>query len=151
VLIASTGKTISAILQILKETGMRIREALSLELTDIDFERNAITPNHPEKGSLPRIFKISQTLIGKINQFPKTTDNVFTKQIRQSVSANFRLQRKRIAHKLGNLRLDKITFHTFRYWKATMEYAKTRDILHVMQLLVIRTSETREYTLNWPK
>jgi len=26
-------------------------------------------------------------------------------------------------------------FHTFRHWKATIEYHKTRDILHVMQIL----------------
>jgi integrase len=25
--------------------------------------------------------------------------------------------------------------HTFRHWKATMEYHKTKDILHVQQLL----------------
>jgi len=25
--------------------------------------------------------------------------------------------------------------HTFRHWKATMEYHKTKDILHVMRLL----------------
>ncbi len=29
----------------------------------------------------------------------------------------------------------KIHFHTLRHWKATDEYRKTRDILHVMQLL----------------
>jgi len=28
-----------------------------------------------------------------------------------------------------------ITFHTFRHWKATVEYAKTKDILHVMRAL----------------
>jgi integrase len=28
-----------------------------------------------------------------------------------------------------------ITFHTFRHWKATMEYHKTRDILHVKEIL----------------
>ena len=28
-----------------------------------------------------------------------------------------------------------IHFHTLRHWKATMEYAKTKDILYVMQLL----------------
>ena len=44
-------------------------------------------------------------------------------------------QRKRIASKLGNPRLLRISFHTFRHWKATMEYAKTKDILHVMQVL----------------
>jgi integrase len=31
--------------------------------------------------------------------------------------------------------LNQTTFHTFRHWKATMEYHKTKDILHVMQLL----------------
>ncbi|MEM3703973.1 MAG: site-specific integrase, partial [Candidatus Bathyarchaeia archaeon] len=29
----------------------------------------------------------------------------------------------------------KITFTTFRHWKATMEYHKTKDILWVMKLL----------------
>jgi len=29
----------------------------------------------------------------------------------------------------------RITFHTFRHWKATMEYHKTKDILHVMHIL----------------
>ncbi|MEM3629165.1 MAG: site-specific integrase [Candidatus Bathyarchaeia archaeon] len=40
-----------------------------------------------------------------------------------------------MAAKLGNPRLLQITFHTFRHWKATMEYAKTKDILHVKQIL----------------
>ena len=37
--------------------------------------------------------------------------------------------------KLHNPRIDKITFHTFRHFKATMEYHKTKDILHVMKVL----------------
>jgi len=28
-----------------------------------------------------------------------------------------------------------IHFHTFRHWKATMEYHKTKDILHIKQML----------------
>ena len=36
---------------------------------------------------------------------------------------------------LQNPRIMKISFHTFRHFKGTMEYAKTRDILHVMQVL----------------
>jgi integrase len=44
-------------------------------------------------------------------------------------------QRKRTARKLQNPRINQITFHTFRHWKATMEYHKTKDILHVMRLL----------------
>jgi len=48
---------------------------------------------------------------------------------------NYSKQRKAIAAKLKNPRIQQITFHTFRHWKATMEYYKTRDILHVQQVL----------------
>ena len=44
-------------------------------------------------------------------------------------------QRKHIAAKLQNQRILKISFHTFRHYKGTMEYARTKDILHVMQVL----------------
>ena len=38
-------------------------------------------------------------------------------------------------------------FHTFRHWKATMEYHKTKDILHVMKLLGHKNiSNTLVYT-----
>jgi integrase len=134
-LIACSGKNISALLLLLKETGMRLGKALGLRWTDIDNERNAIILNMPEKHSEPRIFKVTKTLLGKLEQLPKTSNMVFVNHMRQSVSQNFRLQRKRIAIKLGNPRLMNIHFHTLRHWKATMEYAKTRDILHVMQVL----------------
>jgi len=48
---------------------------------------------------------------------------------------SFRKQKRRTSHKLGNPRLTRITFHTLRHWKATIEYAKTKDILYVQQLL----------------
>lgn len=35
----------------------------------------------------------------------------------------------------GYLARATMGLHTFRHWKATMEYHKTRDILHVQQLL----------------
>jgi site-specific recombinase XerC len=40
-----------------------------------------------------------------------------------------------LAFKLQNPRLMEIHFHTFRHWKATSEYQKTKDILHVMNIL----------------
>jgi len=43
--------------------------------------------------------------------------------------------RKCVARKLGNPRLLEITFHTVRHWKGTMEYHKTKDILHVKEIL----------------
>jgi len=44
-------------------------------------------------------------------------------------------QRRRIAQKIQKPRLLQITFHTLRHWKATVEYHRTGDILHVKQLL----------------
>lgn len=114
---------------------MRIGEALKLEWTNIDSEKNAITVNTPEKGSKARIFKISNKLASMLNVLPKKSNRVFNVRLRGSASRNFYYQRKRVAQKLQNPRLRRITFHTLRHWKATMEYHKTKDILHVMQLL----------------
>jgi integrase len=45
------------------------------------------------------------------------------------------LARKYAARKLQNPRLLQIHFHTLRHWKGTMEYHKTKDILHVKTVL----------------
>jgi integrase len=59
----------------------------------------------------------------------------------------FRRQRKKASHKLQNQRIEQITFHTLRHWKATMEYHRTKDILHVMQLLGHKSIQnTMKYT-----
>ncbi len=51
------------------------------------------------------------------------------------VYSSERALRCHIAHKLGNLRINRITFRTLRHWKAILEYHRTKDILHVMQML----------------
>jgi len=81
-----------------------------------------------------------------LKAFPKTSHEVFTGSLRH-FRRSYRRQRKRIARKLQNPRVDHITFHTFRHWKATMEYHKTKDILHVKQLLGHRSiNSTLMYT-----
>ena len=44
-------------------------------------------------------------------------------------------RRNQAADKLQNPKLRQITFRTLRHFKATMEYHRTKDILHVMQIL----------------
>jgi len=66
---------------------------------------------------------------------PKKSIKIFGTYELRGYRSSFVGQRKRTAHKLQNPRLNQITFHTFRHWKATMEYHKTKDILHVMRLL----------------
>lgn len=58
-LIAGCGPKTSTILQLLKETAMRIGEAHQLRWTDTDFESRTIRVT-PEKGSNPRIFKVTK-------------------------------------------------------------------------------------------
>jgi integrase len=43
--------------------------------------------------------------------------------------------RNKISVKLQNPRLGKIVFHTFRHWKGTTEYHKTKSIMHVKKIL----------------
>jgi len=133
-LIAGCNRQMATFLQTLKETGARCGEAFNLKWTDIDFQSNTIRIT-PEKGSNPRIFKISSKLASMLANLPKKSVKVFTYKSKFYLRKSFDKQRKRIAHKLGNPRLLRISFHTFRHWKATMEYYKTKDILHVMQLL----------------
>jgi integrase len=47
----------------------------------------------------------------------------------------FTKSRKILAKKLKNPRLLRIKLHTFRYWKATMLYHQTKDILYVKEFL----------------
>lgn len=109
-------------------------EAWSLQWTDIDFTNRTVRVT-PEKRSKPRMFKISSKLIAMLFMIQKKTSRVFGSYPMRGFARSYQRQRKRIAKKLGNPRIQQITFHTFRHWKATMEYHKTKDILYVKQLL----------------
>ncbi|NIV43333.1 tyrosine-type recombinase/integrase, partial [Candidatus Bathyarchaeota archaeon] len=58
-LIAAGGKKTATLLQLLKETALRIGEAWRLRWIDVDFKRQIITLNTPEKNSKARIFNVS--------------------------------------------------------------------------------------------
>jgi len=131
-LIAACSTTVSAFLQVCKETGARKREVAQIEWTDIDFERNIISINHPEKGSNSRQIMVSTKGIKIIDRLPRANKRVFSIN---SVDKQFYRQRKRIAKKLDNPRLLSISFHTLRHFKGTIEYHKTKDILRVKYIL----------------
>ena len=111
---------------------MRCGEAIKLKWIDIDFKRRNIILNEPEKGSNPRIFNnLSGKLLSMLNALPHINDKVFGKATSNSMKAIFARSRNKMASKLQNPQLKKIHFHTLRHWKATMEYHKTKDIMHV--------------------
>jgi len=132
-LIGGCNKRMATYLQLLKETGIRCGEACKLKWTDIDTENPSIRVT-PEKGSNPRLLKISAKLTSMLNTLPKDSQTIFTPNA-DVMRKSFQRQRKQLAYKLQNPRLMQISFHTLRHYKATMEYHKTKDILHVMQVL----------------
>jgi len=69
-----------------------------------------------------------------LNALSKDSSTIFPPNA-DVMRKSFQRQRKQLAFKLQNPRLMQISFHTLRHYKATMEYHKTKDILHVMQIL----------------
>ncbi|MCJ7423590.1 site-specific integrase [Candidatus Bathyarchaeota archaeon] len=132
-LIAGCNKKTATFLQLLKETGARCGEAWMLKWIDFNFENRTVNIT-PEKGSDPRQLRISDSLIAMLNNLSKDKPEPFG-FCHRHFTRTYRQQRKRIAAKLKNNRINAIHFHTLRHWKATMEYAKTKDILHVMKIL----------------
>ena len=112
---------------------MRVSEARKLKWVDVDFERKLVRIT-PSKGSKPRILPISEKAVALLKNLQKKGEKVFEASGR-TLESNFYLQRKRIAKKLNNPRILKIGLHTLRHWKGTMEYHKTKDILHVQAVL----------------
>ena len=53
----------------------------------------------------------------------------------QHFATSFGNLRKRVAQKMQNPNINRITFHTFRHWYATIEYHKTKAFLHVQERL----------------
>jgi integrase len=130
-LIAGCGKKGSTFLQLLKETAMRCGEAKRLEWTDVDFEKNIITLNDHEKGSNPRLWRVRKKLMSMLNNLLRDSEAVFGSGPITSMKTTFMKARKRLADKLQNPRLIRISFHTFRHFTATMLYNQTRDSYYV--------------------
>jgi integrase len=147
-LISDAPTKLSTFLQLLKETAMRRGEAKRLEWINIDAERNTITLNEPEKHSNPRIWKVTPQLIAQLNALHKTSLEVFGDCKMDSLKSAFLHERKRLAVKLQNPRLLSIGFHTFRHWKATTLYHKTKDPLYVKDFLGHKSMKNTEKYVN---
>jgi len=130
-LIAACGKKLGAFLLALKETGADPGEMAKTQWVDINIEARSINIK-PVKGHRPRIMPISQQLIDRLTYLPKKSERIFNLGV---LSRCYYPTRKRIAAKLGNPRINSISFTTLRHWKGTMEYHRTRDILHVQKIL----------------
>jgi integrase len=132
--IAGCGRKMATFLQTLKDTAARTAEATKIKWSEINEEQSTIRMNSPVKGSFARIVKVSPRTIAMINNLPRTTEFVFN-STPQNMRNNFQKQRQRLIRTLQNTKLREIHLHTFRHWKATMEYHRTKNIKFVQSIL----------------
>jgi integrase len=88
-----------------------------------------------EKGSNPRMWKVSQRLVAMLNALPKDSSKVFCDSSIDSMKSMLLKSRNKLASKLQNPRLLRISFHTLRHWKATTLYHQTKDPYYVKNFL----------------
>ncbi len=133
-LIANASFKMSTWLELLKETGPDSGEAWKLRWIDISTESTTVAIT-PTKNHNARTLPISNHLLARLLQLPRTNERVFASKDIDSWSRSYSQMRKRLSVKVDNPRLMMIAFRTFRHWKATMEYQRTKDILHVKWML----------------
>lgn len=132
-LINGAAKKLACFLQGLKDTGADPGELARLEWTDVNFQAKSVSIRHPVKGHNPRVIPVTDAFLGRLGMTQRKSNRIFATV--RGINANYIKQRKRITRATGNPRILEIMFRTLRHWKGTMEYHKTKDILHVKKIL----------------
>ena len=104
--------------------------------------------NAPEKGSRARMWRANAKLMGMLSLMPRDSQRVFGNGPINSFKSTYQKTRKRLAVKLQNPRLRKISFHTFRHWKATSLYHETKNPYYVKDFLGHKELRSTEIYIN---
>jgi integrase len=144
-LIARAKSPLSMKLQISMETGFRPVEILGLKTKDIDLEKRLLYPTTAKNGTA-KIGKISIKLTEILTEYIHThklnpNDKLFN-GTPEGYGDSYREMRNHLADKLHDPTIKTIRLYDLRHYYATMEYAKTRDILHVKQQMGHKRIET---------
>jgi integrase len=144
-LIAKAGRILSIKLTISKETGLRPIELHNLKVKDLDLEQRIIYPITAKHGSARRL-KISSNLQATLQNYVSMNklnlnDKLF-KDTAENYGKHYRMMRNSLAKKLNDTSFKNIRLYDFRHHYATNLYAKTRDILLVMNQMGHRQIKT---------
>lgn len=134
ILISKSYYRMSVFLQLLKETGADAGEAWKLRWIDINTENKTVAIT-PTKNHNSRIVPISSNLLSRMSRLKHENDRVFGCKSLKDFRRRYEDMKRHLSSNLEKPRLHMIAFRSFRHWKATIEYHKTKDILHVKWLL----------------
>jgi integrase len=135
-LIAKAKSPLSIKLQISAETGFRPVEVLGLRVKDIDPEKRLLYPTTAKHGKAKigkMSIKLTEILTEYVHKHKLNTNDKLFNGTPDGYGESYREMRNQLAAKLHDPSIKTIRLYDLRHYYATMEYAKTRDILHVMQ------------------
>jgi integrase len=136
-IIANSGKRMAIKLMISAE-GLRPIEVCNLKVKDIDIEQRLMYPTTAKHGS-PRTLKIKPNLATAIQEHIirnnlKPEDKLFN-ITPKTYGKEYSQTRNKLADKLHDPTIRQIRLYDFRHFYATRLYAKTHEILIVMNQL----------------
>jgi len=137
-IIADASPRLSLALSIIRDLGLRPIELTWLKLRDIDLDSGVVTITSA-KHCIGRTLKIKPQTLAMLKTYVTTknkgVNDLLFPMKSASLSENYRVVRNRVAEKLQDPTIRTIRLYDFRHFKASTEYAKTKDLLHVKALL----------------
>ncbi len=140
-LIAGLGKRTATFCQLLKDTGARPGEIAQLTWTDIDFTQRTINIK-AEKRSNGRVLPLTEKTMNMLTNLSRKNKRLFGGT--SCLRATYSIQRLRIAEKIANPNIAKISFKTFRHWKGTTDLHLYHDRERVQIILGHKSPNSTE-------
>ncbi|UCD39485.1 MAG: site-specific integrase [Candidatus Bathyarchaeota archaeon] len=137
-LIANAGTRMALVLSMSKDLGTRPIELTWLKAADINLQ-NGVVNITGAKHTIGRNGKLKTATLEMLKTYITTkhlnlNDRLFPTKS-ENISEVYRRIRNALAAKLQDPTIRQIRLYDFRHFKATMEYHKTKDLLHVKALL----------------
>jgi integrase len=137
-LISHSAPRMALILSMSKDMGTRPIELTWLKVSDINLQNRVINITGA-KHTVGRVGKLRPSTLEMLKQYVlkkhlNATDRLFQCKSK-NLSEQYRRLRNRLAEKLQDPTFKTIRLYDFRHFKATMEYHKTKDLLHIKTLL----------------
>jgi len=137
-LISNANTRIALFLSMSRDLGTRPIELTWLKVADINLE-NGLVSITSAKHCVGRTLKLKPNTLEMLkayinNKGLNLNDRIFPTKS-ETISEKYRTFRNKLAKKLQDPTFKTIRLYDFRHFKATMEYHKTKDLLHVKALL----------------